>query len=190
MPNALLCASGRRSPAQHAVEVLHPALFDISPERGGHRFPLTQQEQWIGRDPRQCSIVIDDPMAGRLTCLALSRRQEPMGRSRMHDLGTDSGHASRKSGSAAVGTSSAANRGSSRSASFLAVITDCLPISRFRGRRDPFGLQRTPRSDRLPAEQTDPRQEEIITVRAIAAVAPSGCPRTAAAQRLFSRTRI
>jgi pSer/pThr/pTyr-binding forkhead associated (FHA) protein len=38
------------------------ALVEVS--RGGEsrRFSLTGREHWLGRDPRRCSIVVDDPM--------------------------------------------------------------------------------------------------------------------------------
>jgi len=52
--------SGSRS-----VAALQPALVDISPGRLGRRFPLREQEHWVGRDPGQCAIVIDDPMVDK-----------------------------------------------------------------------------------------------------------------------------
>lgn len=48
-----------------AVAGSRPMLVDISPGRPGRRFPLTEPENWLGRDPGQCSIVIDDPMVDR-----------------------------------------------------------------------------------------------------------------------------
>ncbi|HZW30450.1 MAG TPA: FHA domain-containing protein [Isosphaeraceae bacterium] len=48
-----------------AVATWHPVLVDISPGRAGRRFPLTEPESWVGRDPRLCSIVLDDPMTDR-----------------------------------------------------------------------------------------------------------------------------
>jgi pSer/pThr/pTyr-binding forkhead associated (FHA) protein len=48
-----------------AVSGLQPALVDVSPGRPGQRFPLREQEHWLGRDPTQCSIVVDDPMVNR-----------------------------------------------------------------------------------------------------------------------------
>lgn len=43
----------------------HCAMVDISPGRAGRRFTLTESEYWVGRDPRLCSIVIDDPLVDR-----------------------------------------------------------------------------------------------------------------------------
>jgi pSer/pThr/pTyr-binding forkhead associated (FHA) protein len=48
-----------------AVAAWHPVLVDISPGRAGRRFNLTEPESWVGRDPRLCSIVVDDPMVDR-----------------------------------------------------------------------------------------------------------------------------
>jgi pSer/pThr/pTyr-binding forkhead associated (FHA) protein len=48
-----------------AASGLAPLLIDISPGRPGQRFPLQGQELWMGRDPAQCSIVLDDPMVNR-----------------------------------------------------------------------------------------------------------------------------
>jgi len=48
-----------------SVAGLQPALVDISPGRPGRRFPLREQEHWVGRDPSQCAIVINDPMADK-----------------------------------------------------------------------------------------------------------------------------
>jgi pSer/pThr/pTyr-binding forkhead associated (FHA) protein len=42
-----------------------PVFVDISPGCVPRRFALAEQEHWLGRDPRQCSIVIDDPMLDR-----------------------------------------------------------------------------------------------------------------------------
>jgi pSer/pThr/pTyr-binding forkhead associated (FHA) protein len=47
------------------VAASHPVIVDISPGSAPRRFPLTEQEHWLGRDPRQCSIVIDDPIIDR-----------------------------------------------------------------------------------------------------------------------------
>jgi pSer/pThr/pTyr-binding forkhead associated (FHA) protein len=52
-------------PASRAYAGIQPMLVDISPALSGSRFPLSEQETWIGRDPIQCSVVIDDPMAER-----------------------------------------------------------------------------------------------------------------------------
>jgi len=52
-------------PGHQAVAAWHPTFVDISPGCAGQRFPLTEPEYWIGRDPRLCSIVIDDPMVDR-----------------------------------------------------------------------------------------------------------------------------
>jgi pSer/pThr/pTyr-binding forkhead associated (FHA) protein len=47
------------------VAGLHPVLVDISPGSPGRRFALREQEYWVGRDPSQSSIVVDDPMVDR-----------------------------------------------------------------------------------------------------------------------------
>lgn len=52
-------------PGAQTVAAWHPALVDISPGRTGPSFPITEAESWIGRDPRVCTIVVDDPMADR-----------------------------------------------------------------------------------------------------------------------------
>jgi pSer/pThr/pTyr-binding forkhead associated (FHA) protein len=52
--------SGSRS-----VAGLQPALVDISPGRAGRRFALREQEYWVGRDPSQCAIVVNDPMVDK-----------------------------------------------------------------------------------------------------------------------------
>ena len=44
---------------------LAPALVDISPGRPPRRFPLREQEHWLGREAKECSIVVDDPMVDR-----------------------------------------------------------------------------------------------------------------------------
>jgi pSer/pThr/pTyr-binding forkhead associated (FHA) protein len=38
------------------------ALVEVGPQGTATRFPLTATEHWVGRDPRLCSIVIDDKM--------------------------------------------------------------------------------------------------------------------------------
>ena len=48
-----------------AVSGLQPSVVEVSPGRTGQRVPLREQENWIGRDRNQCSIVVDDPMADR-----------------------------------------------------------------------------------------------------------------------------
>lgn len=52
-------------PGPPAVVMGHPTLVDISPGRAGRRFTLTEREHWTGRDPGQCSIVIEDPAVDR-----------------------------------------------------------------------------------------------------------------------------
>ncbi|MGP0063275.1 MAG: FHA domain-containing protein [Isosphaeraceae bacterium] len=52
-------------PGAQTPSAWHAALVDISPGRSGPRFTLTEPESWIGRDPRLCTIVIDDPMVDR-----------------------------------------------------------------------------------------------------------------------------
>jgi pSer/pThr/pTyr-binding forkhead associated (FHA) protein len=47
------------------VSGLQPVLIDVSPGRPGRRFALRDQEYWVGRDPSQASIVVDDPMVDR-----------------------------------------------------------------------------------------------------------------------------
>jgi pSer/pThr/pTyr-binding forkhead associated (FHA) protein len=47
------------------VTGLQPVLVDVSPGRPGRRFALREQEYWVGRDPSQSSIVVDDPMVNR-----------------------------------------------------------------------------------------------------------------------------
>ena len=47
------------------VSGLQPVLVDVSPGRPGRRFALREQEYWVGRDPSQSSIVVDDPMVDR-----------------------------------------------------------------------------------------------------------------------------
>jgi pSer/pThr/pTyr-binding forkhead associated (FHA) protein len=44
------------------VQSLHPTLVELTPEGEGRRFRLDQQENWAGRDPRKCPIVLNDPM--------------------------------------------------------------------------------------------------------------------------------
>jgi pSer/pThr/pTyr-binding forkhead associated (FHA) protein len=39
-----------------------PTLVEITPLGAGRRHPLKLSEQWLGRDPHQCAIVLDDPM--------------------------------------------------------------------------------------------------------------------------------
>jgi pSer/pThr/pTyr-binding forkhead associated (FHA) protein len=44
---------------------LHPTLIEITPGAAERSFSLAQQEQWLGRDPAQCTIFVDDPMIDR-----------------------------------------------------------------------------------------------------------------------------
>jgi hypothetical protein len=46
---------------------LHPTplLVEVALGRPGRSFALSDREYWLGRDPRACTIVIDDPMANR-----------------------------------------------------------------------------------------------------------------------------
>ena len=39
----------------------HPWLVELTPGGVGRKFPLTAAEHWAGRDPRQCSIVLEHP---------------------------------------------------------------------------------------------------------------------------------
>jgi pSer/pThr/pTyr-binding forkhead associated (FHA) protein len=48
-----------------AVAESQPTFVDISPGRPGRRFALREREYWAGRDPSQCSIVINDPMVDK-----------------------------------------------------------------------------------------------------------------------------
>jgi pSer/pThr/pTyr-binding forkhead associated (FHA) protein len=52
-------------PGATLVAEAHPRFVDISPGRPGRRFALRDAEYWVGRDPRQSSIVVDDPMVDR-----------------------------------------------------------------------------------------------------------------------------
>jgi len=52
------------SPADLA-SALHPTLVEITAGAVERTFVLSQQEQWLGRDPTSCSIVTDDPMIDR-----------------------------------------------------------------------------------------------------------------------------
>ncbi len=45
--------------------VVQPEIVDISPGKSSQRFPLAAPEQWLGRDARYCSIVVDDPLVDR-----------------------------------------------------------------------------------------------------------------------------
>ena len=45
-----------------AARALDPSLVELTAEGEGRRYPLRQAEDWVGRDPSQCSIVLDDPM--------------------------------------------------------------------------------------------------------------------------------
>jgi pSer/pThr/pTyr-binding forkhead associated (FHA) protein len=47
------------------LSALQPSLVDISPGRPGRRFALREPEHSLGRDPTQCSIVVDDPVVDR-----------------------------------------------------------------------------------------------------------------------------
>ena len=44
---------------------LMPALVDLLLGRPPRRFTLRDQENWLGRDPTQCSVLVDDPMVDR-----------------------------------------------------------------------------------------------------------------------------
>jgi pSer/pThr/pTyr-binding forkhead associated (FHA) protein len=48
-----------------ALSGLQPVIVDVSPGQPGRRFVLRDQEHWLGRDPTQCSIVVEDPMVDR-----------------------------------------------------------------------------------------------------------------------------
>jgi pSer/pThr/pTyr-binding forkhead associated (FHA) protein len=52
-------------PVPRAAAECHPVLVDISPGCAGKRVVLADGEYWMGRNGRQCSIVVDDPMADR-----------------------------------------------------------------------------------------------------------------------------
>jgi hypothetical protein len=42
---------------------LNPALVELTPQGDGRRFVLSRPEQWVGRDPAQCTVVLEDPLA-------------------------------------------------------------------------------------------------------------------------------
>jgi pSer/pThr/pTyr-binding forkhead associated (FHA) protein len=52
-------------PKAHAGDPLAPSLVDVTQGRVNQRFPLRGSEVWLGRDPQQCSIVIDDLLLDR-----------------------------------------------------------------------------------------------------------------------------
>jgi pSer/pThr/pTyr-binding forkhead associated (FHA) protein len=52
------------SGSQAALQ-LQPAIVEVSPGGSGQRFPLRDQENWLGSDRTGCSIVVDDPMVDR-----------------------------------------------------------------------------------------------------------------------------
>jgi hypothetical protein len=39
-----------------------PRLIEVRPQGDGLAFPVTGPEAWVGRDPRQCSLVLDRPL--------------------------------------------------------------------------------------------------------------------------------
>jgi pSer/pThr/pTyr-binding forkhead associated (FHA) protein len=47
--------------AQIAAQ-MSPALVALTSDGDGRRYPLDRPEQWLGRDPSQCSIVLEDPL--------------------------------------------------------------------------------------------------------------------------------
>lgn len=47
--------------AQEGFDELVPCLQEINYDGGGKRHKLTKQEHWIGSDPIQCSILVNDP---------------------------------------------------------------------------------------------------------------------------------
>jgi pSer/pThr/pTyr-binding forkhead associated (FHA) protein len=47
--------------AQHAAQ-MSPALVAMTPDGDGRRYVLDRPEQWVGRDPAQSSIVLEDPL--------------------------------------------------------------------------------------------------------------------------------
>lgn len=52
---------GWQAPASATQQI--PFLVELTQQGEGPRFPLSQAENWVGRDPRQCSIVLpNDPM--------------------------------------------------------------------------------------------------------------------------------
>lgn len=53
------------------------ALVELLPQGEGQRYPLTQAEHYVGRDRRQCSVVIDDPLLdSRHARLYRNRREQ------------------------------------------------------------------------------------------------------------------
>jgi pSer/pThr/pTyr-binding forkhead associated (FHA) protein len=66
--------SGAAANATRKWQALAPAdlagaadavLVEVPQAGEGRRFPLSGPEHWLGRDPQQCTIVVDDPMVDR-----------------------------------------------------------------------------------------------------------------------------
>jgi pSer/pThr/pTyr-binding forkhead associated (FHA) protein len=45
---------------EQLTATVHPSLVELGAEEDAHRFLLNRAEHWIGRDPGQCSIVLED----------------------------------------------------------------------------------------------------------------------------------
>lgn len=46
---------------QDLAALSRPSLVELTPQGEGRRFPLNDPENWVGRAPDQCSVVLDDP---------------------------------------------------------------------------------------------------------------------------------
>jgi pSer/pThr/pTyr-binding forkhead associated (FHA) protein len=52
-----------------------PRLVEVKPHGEGPAFPLTGPEAWIGRDPRQCTLVFDRPLVSPRHAVIQARRR-------------------------------------------------------------------------------------------------------------------
>jgi pSer/pThr/pTyr-binding forkhead associated (FHA) protein len=60
---ATVSAEATRAYVPGSAGAATAALIEVTPARPGPRYPLTQAEYWIGRDPRACAIARpDDPI--------------------------------------------------------------------------------------------------------------------------------
>ncbi len=48
---------------QDLAALSRPSLVELTAQGEGRRFPLNDAETWVGRDPDQCTVVLDDPTA-------------------------------------------------------------------------------------------------------------------------------
>jgi pSer/pThr/pTyr-binding forkhead associated (FHA) protein len=51
-----------------------PRLVEVRPQGEGPALPVTGPEAWIGRDPRQCTIVLDRPLVSPRHAVIQARR--------------------------------------------------------------------------------------------------------------------